>query len=228
MQSIPACLQGFKGSAAARAGARPLSTWQTIRAVQAENGFAGFYKGLVPALVLLINPAVQVGPSCAETKARAQGLDAPRVAPMQLRHTALLVLRGSSPPVHAALLHRPRGFGPVWTYKYRLATITSHHRPRTQQFMLFDIVKELLRRWKAARARARAAAAAADSHAAAGAAPAASPLLPAAAVAARRATADSDDAMQVVRRRRRTHHRRHQHACAEQWLSMHRTVWPTG
>ncbi|GLI67815.1 hypothetical protein VaNZ11_012068 [Volvox africanus] len=38
---------------------RPPTTWETIASVFREDGLAGFWKGLLPSMILLANPAVQ-------------------------------------------------------------------------------------------------------------------------------------------------------------------------
>lgn len=51
--------QGYQSLPGAKAGGRPPSTWETITAVFREDGLGGFWKGLLPSMILLANPAVQ-------------------------------------------------------------------------------------------------------------------------------------------------------------------------
>ncbi|GIL93404.1 hypothetical protein Vretimale_6054 [Volvox reticuliferus] len=52
-------MQGYRSLAGAAATKRPPTTWETIAAVFREGGMAGFWKGLLPSMILLANPAVQ-------------------------------------------------------------------------------------------------------------------------------------------------------------------------
>ncbi|PNW86626.1 hypothetical protein CHLRE_02g094250v5 [Chlamydomonas reinhardtii] len=52
-------IQGYQSLPGAKAGGRPPSTWETITAVFREDGLGGFWKGLLPSMILLANPAVQ-------------------------------------------------------------------------------------------------------------------------------------------------------------------------
>ncbi|KXZ43119.1 hypothetical protein GPECTOR_102g72 [Gonium pectorale] len=52
-------IQGYQSLPGAREGRRPPSTWETIASVWREDGVGGFWKGLLPSMILLANPAVQ-------------------------------------------------------------------------------------------------------------------------------------------------------------------------
>ncbi|KAG2425612.1 hypothetical protein HYH02_014986 [Chlamydomonas schloesseri] len=52
-------IQGYQSLPGAKAGGRPPTTWETISAVFREDGLGGFWKGLLPSMILLANPAVQ-------------------------------------------------------------------------------------------------------------------------------------------------------------------------
>ncbi|GIL56566.1 hypothetical protein Vafri_11907 [Volvox africanus] len=52
-------IQGHRSLAGAASTKRPPTTWETIASVFREDGLAGFWKGLLPSMILLANPAVQ-------------------------------------------------------------------------------------------------------------------------------------------------------------------------
>ncbi|GLC37465.1 hypothetical protein PLESTB_001857200 [Pleodorina starrii] len=52
-------VQGYQSLKGASASTRPPTTWETIASVFREDGLAGFWKGLLPSMILLANPAVQ-------------------------------------------------------------------------------------------------------------------------------------------------------------------------
>lgn len=52
-------MQGYRALPGADKLTRPPTTWETVRSILREEGVAGFWKGLFPAMILLVNPAVQ-------------------------------------------------------------------------------------------------------------------------------------------------------------------------